>query len=244
MWWFPERTSFIEDNGILGGVGRIHYSYLNQLKSLSFELVVRAQSEKFNNTIPAIQMSIRLKHLLHRLEFISTSFSNARLGVRELQRMYLELSGLLDYEEFYRHETRSSNRTFNIMGAFTTSLAVCEQLFHAGVPVWLVRPYSALHSIRILKLMPVTYAEIDIPLQPSLRPKYPPIYRGPGGRPEKYAAIAKRGLDYLSYPNPFGDICAMPLAAPLPTAEPSKREIRAERCTPCRPCCSLSVGCD
>ena len=77
MWWFPERTNFVEDNGVLGGVGGIHYSYLNQLKSLSYELIVRAQSEKFKNTIPAIQMCMRLKHLLHRLEFISTSFSNA-----------------------------------------------------------------------------------------------------------------------------------------------------------------------
>jgi hypothetical protein len=60
--------------------------------------------------------------------------------------MYLELLGLLDYEEFYCHETGSSNRTSNIMGAFTTSLSVYDQLFHVGVPVWPVHPYSALHS--------------------------------------------------------------------------------------------------
>jgi hypothetical protein len=244
MWWLPERTSFVEDNGILGGIGGIHYSYLYQLKSLSLELIIRAQSEKFKNTMVAIQMSIRLKHLLHRLEFISTSFYKARLGVRELQRMYLELTGFLDYEEFYRRETGSSNRAANIMGTFTTSLAVCEQLFHAGVPVWLVRPYSALHSIRILRLMPITYAQTEVPLEASFWPKYPPIYRGPGGSPAKYLAIAKQGLDYLSYPNPFGDICATPLATPLPAAEPSKREIRAQRYTPCKPYCPFFVGYD
>jgi hypothetical protein len=90
----------------------------------------------------AIQMSIRLKHLLHYLEFISISFFKARLGVQELQRMYLELTEFLDYEEFYRCETGSSNRAANIMGTFTTSLAVCEQLFHAGVLFFLLSFHS------------------------------------------------------------------------------------------------------
>ena len=175
MWWFLDRSSFVEDNGILGGVGRIHHSYISQLKSLSFQLIVRAQSEKFKNTMLAIQMSMRLKHLLHHLEFISTSFFNAQLSVQELQRMYLELMGFLNYEDFFHQETGSLARTANIMGAFTTSLAVCEQMYHVGVPVWLIHPHSTLHSIRILQLMPVTYAETEMPLEASVLPKYAPI---------------------------------------------------------------------
>ena len=92
--------------------------------------------------------------------------------------------------------------------------------------------------------MPVTYAETEMPLEASVLPKYAPIYRGPGASPEKYAAIAKRGLDYLSYPNPFGNIRAMPLAIPLPTVEPSNHKIWAERSTPCKPYYPFSVGCD
>jgi hypothetical protein len=120
------------------------------------------------------------------------------------------------------------------MGAFTHNLAVCEKLFHAGVPVWLIRPYSALHSIRVQRLVPVTYAHMEMPLEPSSHPKYSPIYRGPGDRPEKYLAIARKAVDYLTYPNPFGEVRAVPLAAPLPMAEPSKRDIRAARYTPCK----------
>jgi hypothetical protein len=59
------------------------------------------------------------------------------------------------------------------MGAFTHDLAVCDQFYRADVPVWLIRPYSALHSIRIMALKPLTKAVNILLLELSSRPTYP-----------------------------------------------------------------------
>ena len=164
-----------------------------------------------------------------------------QLGVHQLQRVYLELTGLLDYEEHYR-STRSSKRTANIMGAFTMELAICEHLFQAGIPVWLVRPSSTLHSIHIRALAPLTKVNEHLSLNPSLHPSYSSIYHRQGDVIDKYSAIAKDISRYLRYPNPFGDIQAQPLAAPPPPMTgPSRQDIQSQHFTPCKDVLSLAI---
>jgi len=241
MWWIPERRSFVDDNDMLYGVGKLNHSDFARLECLCLPLINRAKSPSLRDGLLLSQLTNVLEQLLHRLKFISTSFFTMQLGVHQLQRVYLELTGLLDYEEHYRL-ARSSKRTANIMGAFTTELAVCEHLFQAGIPVWLVRPSSALHSIRIRALAPLTKVNEHLPLDPSLCPSYSSIYRGRGDVIDKYFAIARDILGYLRYPNPFGDIRAQPLAAPPPpTSGPSRREIRSRHFTPCKDVLSLAV---
>ena len=154
------------------------------------------------------------------------------LGVCSLQRVYLELTACLNFEEHYcSHSISSNNVNNNIMGVFTHDLTVCDQFYRAGVPVWLIWPYSALHSIHIKALKPLTKAVDILPLEPSSRPAYPSIYRGPGDVLEKYVVLVHSILRYLKYPNPFSFVCAQPLATPPP---PSKREVHSQCYTPCK----------
>ena len=102
------------------------------------------------------------------------------------------------------------------------------------VYIELIHPYSALHSIHIKSLKPLTQSIGFFPSEPSSRPTYPSIYRGPGDTIKKYFALVQGILDYLKYPNPFGEIRAKPSIYPLPAAGPAKREIRNQCYTPCK----------
>jgi hypothetical protein len=204
---------------------------------LSLALLERAELPRFRGkTLISLLITV-LRILLHRLEFISTSFYTMRLGVREFQRVFLELRAFLDFEEHYRYKTMSSETALQLMGTFTSDPFICEGLFQAGVPVWLVRPYSDLRSIRIRALAPLKRAVNILPLEPSTHPKYPSIYRGRGDTLEKYSVLSAQTLSYLKYPNPFGSVRAKRLVTPPPVL--SKREIRSQRYTPCKPSWSL-----
>ena len=232
MWTMPDISDFDPEDGVLSGVGKLKHRIFIELQVLSSRLIERARSPQFKEHVLVSQLTDILCNLLHRLEFIATSFITMRLGIRELQRVYLELTALLNFEEQYRSHPTSSNKVNNnLMGVFTHDLAVCDQFYRAGVPVWFIRPYSALHSIRIKALKPLTYAVNILPLEPSSRPTYPSIYCGPGDVLEKYIALAHSILEYLTYPNPFSSVRAETPAMPPP---PSKREVRSQRYTPCK----------
>jgi len=104
-------------------------------------------------------------------------------------------------------------------------------LFCAGIPVWLVRPFSELHSIRVKKLVPLQVASSTIPLRAAIRPTHPTIFCGGGDDIAKYYAIAQHTMGYLRYPNAFGSICAKKLVTPPPAQ--TKKEERRQRYTPC-----------
>jgi hypothetical protein len=223
MWLVPEIMDFFSDDGALGGVGKLNPIILIELRLLLDVLTTRAQSSKCFRVPLVQQLTKCLGDLLHRLEFISTSFYTMHRGVRELQCVYIELTALLDFEEDYCFWSSSTVVNDHLMGAFTHDLTICDRLYQAGIPVWLIYPYSALHSIHIKSLKPLTQSIGFFPSEPSSHPTYPSIYRGPGDTIKKYFALAQGILDYLKYPNPFGEIHAKPSVYPLPAAGPSKR---------------------
>jgi hypothetical protein len=242
IWAIPDRIDLVMEDGVPGGIGKLSRRTFIELQSLSLALIKRARSSKFSEQELVSQLTDILGNLLHRLEFISTSFFTMRCGVYELQRVYLELTALLNFKEHYHFQSMSSDKVNDkLMGAFTYDLAVCDRLYRAGIPVWLIRPYHELHSIHIKSLKQLTKVTGFFPLQPLSRPVYPSIYRGPGDALAKYMALGRSMLDYLKYPNPFAFVCSQPLATPLSVAAPSKREIRSQRYTPCKLCLLLLI---
>jgi hypothetical protein len=55
------------------------------------------------------------------------------LSVRKMQRIYLELTGLLNYMEHYCLWLTSLGMIDNIMGGFTHDPLICERFYKAGV---------------------------------------------------------------------------------------------------------------
>jgi hypothetical protein len=238
MWWWPERQHFRpNDNSTLLGVGKLDSMWFYHLQKASLALLERARDSR-TAVKPISRLCITLENLLHRLEFIPTNLRTMQLSVREAQRVFLEITAYLNYFENYKVNMDGLSLSSHcgrhqIIGAFTHDLHVCDRLFRAGIPVWLVRPCRVLQSIRIRKVVPLRVAEGLLPLGLPPLPTHPSIYRGPGGSPAKFLAIAQHARNFLKLPNPFVSTRAVLRADAPPPAELSKRELRRQRYTPC-----------
>jgi hypothetical protein len=242
MWELPSRADFAPDDGILGGIGKLHHTFFGGMQRYSAVILERAALPEFTSPVLVSELVTTLKLLLYHLEFISTTFRTMQIVVRETQRVCLELRALLDFEEIFRPRMAQSismtSVNPDIMGAFTNDLGVCDTLFRAGIPVWLVRPSSALHSIRVRARAPLLVATDTIPLDRPSGPPHPfhrTIYVGAGNKLEKYIAIAQYVRQLLRFPDPFGSVRAKPLVAPPPLAQPSNHGTgsSSRRFTPC-----------
>jgi len=238
MWDDLDRCSFVAEDGVLGGIGKVSRAMFIEIQHPALLLIDRAK--KSSLSIPFIRkLALMLGHFLHRLEFISSTYRTAQLTVRETQRLFLELTSLLDWHENFRELADGTSTkpqftfpppTTNVIGAFTTNPVVCEGLFRAGIPVWLIRPCSDLRSIRIKAILPV-----QVPgalLDPPIRP-FRSIFRGRADDFAKYNAIMGHVETYLQYPNPFGDHRVTSNVPPPPLLQPTKRQMNAKRFTPC-----------
>lgn len=153
MWWHPDHSAFDEEDlGMLTGIGKLNLTYLERIKGFAATAMERSKRENFQKTPLVRLLSITLRDLLYRLEHVSSNFRTMQLGVRGTQRVFLELTALLDFVEIYnpvllgKSPPETIPNVARIMGTFTTDLSVCHRRHSAKIPVWLVRPFSALHS--------------------------------------------------------------------------------------------------
>lgn len=244
MWWTPTTHDFeVEYHGVIRGIGRLNSSQFWKLKSPSLELITRASQPKFTNASPLPNSLITtLQDVLYRLQHVSTSFRKTQLGVRAAQRAFLELVACIDFLEIYKPliegqtSTSPPNTTARI-GAFTNDASVAFSFHRAKIPLWFIRPYTALVSTRIDKVVRAQRALGLVELEAATRPSYPPTHAGSLATMEMYHAIVNQILAYLRYPDPFGSVRAgTKISAPLPTPGPSKKETRFKRFTPCKSC--------
>jgi hypothetical protein len=213
MMWMPDCHDFVADDSILTGIGKLHPWWFFEMQQQCIALCERAVQSKFSKELLVSQLIVILENLLHCLEFISINFHHMQLTVRETQRIFVELTALLDYYDHFRSvlllkELHTPTQTYppttvKVMGVFTTDLTVCNLFFQAGILVWLVRPFSVLSSICVRVLAPVQTPEDFTPLGPATRPLHPTIYCVNGDHIDKYRAIARHIQHYLQYLNPF-----------------------------------------
>jgi hypothetical protein len=242
--WMPDCHDFIEDHGILTGIGKLHPSWFFGQQLLCNPLHKRTVQSRFSKELLVSQLIVTLENLLHHLEFISTNFHQMQLTVHEIQRIFVELTALLNYYDYF-HSVLSLNEpsmptqmypptTARVMGVFTTDLTVCDAFFQTGIPVWLVRPFSVLSSMHVKALAHVQTPGDLTPLSPATHPSHPTIYCGSGDHINKYQAIARHVQHYLQYPNPFQSIHAETSIIPPPHEESSKHEACRQLYSPCR----------
>ena len=84
--------------------------------------------------------------------------------VAEAQRAFLDIYAFLEFVEVVMprlaHPSMSHLVRSDWMGCFTQDTAVCDELFHVGVPIWLIRPKFAITEQTIIE-RPVTYSFPD-----------------------------------------------------------------------------------
>jgi hypothetical protein len=95
---------------------------------------------------------------------IPATFERMVLGVTNVQRTYLELTGLLEYLLVYKPRMLDTSRLgglteANILGVFTSDPVVTENFHRARLPFWYIRPLSTLYRENILRVV--------VPLDPA-----------------------------------------------------------------------------
>jgi hypothetical protein len=174
MWETPVRDDFVVERGILAGIGKLSPNTFLRVQALALPLLARSMHPQFinpQNLLPNIIPDLRstLERFLHRLQNISMDYRTMQVSVSETQGVFLELVACLDYIEFFKPsivgepvELPKDVR----MGAFTNDPLVCEWLYRAKLPAWLVRPHTTLKTIRIKNLVnvlqPRRYTSLDV----------------------------------------------------------------------------------
>lgn len=107
-------------------------------------------------------------------------------------------------------------------------------MYRVGLPVWLIRLWKALHSIRIVSVVSAQLVQGNVVLDAAIRPSYPAIFTA-GSPMDKYHALVNHLLGYLAYPDPFGLMRAQAtIGPPPPLPRLSRKELRSQRYTPCK----------
>jgi hypothetical protein len=213
------------------------------LTTVAMEIFERATKPNLKDRALISWRVLHVRHLLQRLEYIPANLRHVQLGVSELQRFLLELIGAADWYEVFEPRRKVANSTWHndparTLGAFTNNLEVCDQLFHMGLPVYLVRPWDELPTIHIQKTVNTTNYKDFYPEEAAVDPTHRPIFRGAAYDPRKYISIYNHSGSYFRYADPFGSVCAPVAALATPAVvtraeQALKRETKRQIYSPC-----------
>jgi hypothetical protein len=147
-----------------------------------------------------------LEHGLARLESVNTNFRQMEFSVRDVQRIWLELTALLDYMEIYKPRmdgrVSSASEVSSTIGVFTHDLRVAQDFFTAGLPCWLIRPASDFTNQIIHNVVAPESAERTLSFSPHSFP-YPVLFTGTASSLQKYHLIHQYAKNFLRAPDPF-----------------------------------------
>lgn len=212
MWWTPTITHFSQSTSVaVQGVGVLTGCHMESLRSLKEKLLaeVRLYLEDADKKPLIIESCFSVMvHTWIRLQNNPAAFEEKCMEVTEFQRSWLELRAALTwYTEVHRRilvNIDAPGTVLDSIGAFTTSALVAQELFAAGVPVWLLRPEGIVVEVRIDKV-------VDLTLPTSLQlgdrdgQSYPVIYRGPCGHHSRYESMHRYTRSRMVWANVWGE---------------------------------------
>ena len=213
MWWNPTISDFVPcSNSLIEGLGQLAPSRFKALDDCRRDVDARVRAyvkvtEKPDNLVQNLLQVTR--HSGVRICSLQTTFLEMLFGVTEFQRYFLELLGLIDFLEIYqpRMEGRAPCVTSaaDCLGAFTNNPQVAQQLFDAGLPVYLFRPFehwSASDHVTVNVVKPLAPSDI---IFTDSDPPFPVIFQGPPMDHKKHASIHKYSRTWMVYGDPFAD---------------------------------------
>ena len=211
MWWtfmYDDFARFWSDLSLVQGFGKLSPQKFALFKSSVNSLLSRIQAYKKvtpPERCPAMlhPMVKWLEHCLVQLNSVYATFRQVEFLVRDIQRVWLELRGLLNYMEIYKPRmdglTDAAVAVGETNGVFTHSIRVAQDFFTAGLPCWLIRPASEFTDQVIHALVDLVSPE-EIHSGLSLTPhsfRYPVIFTGSAASVEKYQHIYQFSRNFL-----------------------------------------------
>ena len=167
-----------------------------------------------NKQPPILQPTVKmLEHGLAQLGSVYTNFRQMEFSMRDVQRMWLELTALLDYMQIYKPRmdgyAPSASGVANTIGVFTCDLRVAQDFVTAGLPCWLIRPASDFTNQIIQKIVKPERAQGIVSLT-THQFSYPVLFTGPASSLEKYHRIYEYTRNFLRAPDPFNTSIVSP----------------------------------
>ncbi|KAG6875823.1 hypothetical protein C0992_002164, partial [Termitomyces sp. T32_za158] len=235
IWWQPTIQEFVVDPSVLLGLGRLDPSCVARLRLACMPRVEQARRSEYQSMTLLQEHVTTILALLDRLTHLSMSFERARLCVREVQRAYLELWALIDWRDVFQPRVTGrivhTGEIAGVVGCFTYNIGTCEDLYRAGIPVYLIRDFTTLHTMRIKTV--ITPIIPDETITSNLNVRYSTIYTGAATSSDKYRAIRRFTHFFHGFANPFNKHrVPLPRLPPEPTTSISNSQARALRYTP------------
>ena len=213
MWYNPTTFDFVLcPNSLIDGLGQLSPSRFKALDDCRREVDARVRAyveatEKPDNLVQNLLHVTR--HSGVRICSLQTTFLEMLFGVTEFQRYFLELLGRIDFLEIYqpRMEGRAPCATSaaDCLGAFTNNPQVAQQLFDAGLPLYLFWPsdrWSANNHVtgslvKPLRPSDIVFAESETP--------FPVIFQGSAMDHKKHASMHNYSRTWMIYGDPFAN---------------------------------------
>ncbi|TFK60755.1 hypothetical protein BDN72DRAFT_779000 [Pluteus cervinus] len=165
------------------------------------------QSSKKDKTHEGVLiMGQLLAHAYQRFTSLPLSFIQLRFTWTDVQRLSLELIGILDYMQVHHPRMIGlkdpATKTANTIGAFTYSPIVAQEFQRAGLPIWLIQPFDKLPATRIDS---VTEARLphDFVVSQDASPLLFPAFNTLPDDVEKYGKMGKNHRNLYQPPDPF-----------------------------------------
>jgi len=183
-------------NSLVEGLSQLSTSRYEAMRKCQREVDahVRAYSEALNKLNNLLMNLLQImKHTSCCMCSLQTPFYEMSFGVTEFQRYFLEVLGLIDFLEIYQPRMEGhaphATSTADCLGAFTNNALYAQQLFDAGLPIYLIQKYDtfAVNDPIILNVISLL-TPTDLILEES-NPPFPVIYQGSIMDHKKHASV-------------------------------------------------------
>lgn len=221
MWWWTPSESDMDLSST--GLGKLDYRRLvkfeSPLRALRHRVDTylkncRQQSQEADRVI-AINM-LAAENALKQLTTFETSFRQQCLCLVEMQNSYLFALAALEWMEVYRPRYEGlappASSVASTVGAFVHDLKVATRFARAGIPVWVILPFSQVKATRIDSLSPLLNATDFVETTPGRATSI--FYHGTPGE-LAFQQMTKYYARCLSGVNPFIPTTRDPLNASL-----------------------------
>jgi hypothetical protein len=235
MWEAYSETDHFDllEDGCISGFGKLKDSIVGKLAESVSRLLKRSEDRPILKALDVNDAGrdyvhsvwLNLKFTFSRVKDMPCTKEQANHGWVELQRAWLLLDALWEFLTTYRPRmtgrfakasyTKGDLET-RLMGSFTHDERVAQQLFDAGIPVWLIRRLSQFNNQNIISIE--SLRDPNIPMEAL--PQALVLTNAHTGSVEKFKAIESASHQFTLHPDPF-EIAAFNFASTNPPTQSS-----------------------
>ena len=158
MWTIPVESENFEniEGSAIKSLGLLSKSFVDPISALVDETSAQIRARIPGNVGTPVHSLYWFEQTMcqarDRLRTFASTFRDAVFQCAQLQRFWLLCQAFMLYETLIgpsppSHQNTVRRRTHrNLMGGFTTSPDTAQRLFQAGIPVWFLRPKTAIPS--------------------------------------------------------------------------------------------------